>query len=108
MSSIASYKIHVPDDAVQELSQRLSYARFPDQLDGDVQDPWDFGTPLNDVKRLTEYWRHGFDWRKAEEQMNELPNFMTQIDIDGFGKFDVHCQYRWATLAQGNDLMLLF
>ena len=41
--------------------------------------------PVSGVKRLAEYWKDGFNWRKAEAQLNELPNFKTSIEVDGSG-----------------------
>ena len=83
------YTIAVPDEALEKLSQRLALNTFPDQLE--AEEPWDLGTPVAEVKRLANYWRSGFEWRKAEAQMNELPNFMTTIDVEGFGGIDIHC-----------------
>lgn len=42
------------------------------------------------MKRLAKYWRDGFDWRAQENLLNELPQFTTKIEIDGFGEFDMH------------------
>ena len=53
-------------------------------------DQWIYGAPLADVKRLAQYWQGGFDWRKAEAKLNELPNFKKKIAVKGFGDIDVH------------------
>lgn len=92
MASVEPYTINVPDRQIDDLSQRLATAKFPDQLDGVDKNQWDFGAPVADVKRLTEYWKNGYDWRRAESRLNRLPNFMTTIDVDGFGEFCIHCQ----------------
>lgn len=84
------YTIAVPDETLEKLSQRLKLTTFADQLDS--ADVWDVGAPLADVKRLVNYWKDGFDWRKAETALNTLPNFMTTINVDGFGGVDVHCR----------------
>jgi Epoxide hydrolase N terminus len=42
------------------------------------------------VKRLTNYWRNGYDWRKHETKLNELPHFKTKIEIDGLQEVDMH------------------
>ncbi|WP_254886281.1 epoxide hydrolase N-terminal domain-containing protein [Streptomyces sp. NA02950] len=46
---------------------------------------WSRGVPTTYLKELADYWRTGFDWRRAEARMNEFPQFMT--DIDGL---DIH------------------
>jgi len=86
--SIRPYTISVPDEKLKDLKARLALAAFPSQLEG--VDEWEFGTPTADIKRLTKYWRDGFDWRKAEAKLNKLPNFKTTIDVDGFGDIDLH------------------
>lgn len=88
--SVEAYTISVPDAALEKLSRRLSLTTFPDQLES--PDEWDIGTPVSDVQRLVEYWKNGFDWRKSERELNELPNFKTGIEVDGFGTIDLHCR----------------
>ncbi|KAI9812742.1 MAG: hypothetical protein M1827_004498 [Pycnora praestabilis] len=87
MSSIKPYKISVPDNKLENLATRLSVASFPDELD---EAAWEYGAPLADIKRLTNYWKEGFNWKKQEEKLNELPHFHTDISIDGFGSLDIH------------------
>lgn len=87
MAPVEPYKIRVPDDAISRLKQKLVLADFPDELE---EVGWDRGSPLKDVKRLAAYWQDGFDWRKAEAKLNELPQFTTDVDVDGFGTLKIH------------------
>ena len=96
------YKISVPDESLQDLQQRLALSKFATQLESSEQDPWDFGAPVKEVQRLVEYWKNGFDWRKAESKLNELPQYKTQIEVDGFGNLDIHCEY--CRDSQGFDI----
>lgn len=82
------YTINVSDEALDGLRNKLAAATFPDELE--APDPWPYGTPLADVKRLAQYWQDGFDWRKAEAKLNELPNFRTQVEVKGFRPIDLH------------------
>lgn len=84
------YQISVSDEVLKDLKQRLSTAKFPDQLEYADQDVWQFGAPVADIRRLANYWKEGFDWRKAEATLNELPNYQTKLDVDGFGDLDIH------------------
>ncbi|KAF2869999.1 Alpha/Beta hydrolase protein [Massariosphaeria phaeospora] len=84
----APYTISVPEPHLQKLKRKLADAEYPDELD--ARDQWQYGAPLADVKRLAKYWENGFDWRKAEAQMNELPNFREKVAVEGFGELDVH------------------
>ncbi|KAK4998834.1 hypothetical protein LTR66_002024 [Elasticomyces elasticus] len=85
--SVSPYEIAVTESALSQLNQKLSLASFPDELENTG---WNYGTPLAEVKRLTKYWQNGFDWRRAEAKLNELPNYKAQIPVDGFGEIDVH------------------
>lgn len=86
------FTIAVPEEELQELQQRLRLAKFASQLESPENDPWDFGVPVSEVQRLVKYWKDGFDWRKAESRLNELPHFRTEIEVDGFGVLDIHCK----------------
>ncbi|KAI9930897.1 hypothetical protein MW887_010548 [Aspergillus wentii] len=86
--SPSPYTISVPDSHLQSLHQKLSTATFPDELDNAH---WDMGVPLDEIKRLTAFWRHGFDWRKKERQLNEqLAQFTVPVSVSGFGQLDIH------------------
>lgn len=46
--------------------------------------------PSADVKRLVEYWVSKYDWKIKEQELNRLPNFTTQIIVDGFDPLNLH------------------
>ena len=87
MGSIQPYTISVSDGKLQNLVRKLETTTLPDELD---EAGWDYGAPLADVKRLTAYWKDGYDWRRQEAKINELPNFKTDIQVDGFESLDIH------------------
>ncbi|KAI9694803.1 MAG: hypothetical protein M1822_000419 [Bathelium mastoideum] len=98
------FKISVPDEEIEKLKQRLSLTKFPSQLDSNQ--PWDFGPPVSELKRLTTYWEDSFNWRKAEEKLNQLPQFTTTIDVEGFGDLEIHFVHQPSSVA--NAVPLLF
>ncbi|TRX91168.1 hypothetical protein FHL15_007956 [Xylaria flabelliformis] len=87
MGDIKPYKIAVSESQIKDLKTRLSLAKFPDELDGAG---WDMGAPLADVKRLTKHWEQSYDWKKAENELNELPHFVTDIQCNGFKPLAIH------------------
>lgn len=87
MASIKPYTISVPDSKLQRLARKLEVSELPDELG---QAGWDYGAPLTDIKRLTAYWKEKYDWRKQEAKINELPNYHTDIQVDGFESLDIH------------------
>ena len=54
------FTLRIPDVDIADLRERLSRSRFPDQAPGA---PWAYGTDVDYLRRLTEYWRISFDWR---------------------------------------------
>jgi epoxide hydrolase len=76
-SSIAPFKIAVPDAVLTDLKERLARTRFPSEIEGSG---WDYGTNLAYLRELVTYWRTTFDWRVQERRLNQLPQFKTQID----------------------------
>jgi len=87
MAPVEPYKIAVPQAKLDMLKKKLELATFPDEL---AESDWDYGSPLTDIKRLTARWRDGYNWRKAEAELNKLPQFTTNIAIDGYETFKVH------------------
>ena len=97
------FVLSIPDEDLSLLRKKLDLFRFPDELDNAG---WDYGTPLADVKRLTEHWKSGFDWRKVEAKINELPMFTRDIEVEGFGKLNIHYIHKKSEVP--NAIPLLF
>jgi hypothetical protein len=87
MSGVAPYKISIQESKLERLKQKLALADFPDETSGVG---WSYGASLADIRRLTQYWQHGFDWRKAEAKLNELSHFSVDIPVDGFETLNIH------------------
>ena len=73
---VTPFTAHVPDDVIDDLKRRLAQTRWPDEPEGAG---WDYGSNLGYVRELCDYWRDGFDWRKAEARFNAFPQFLTEI-----------------------------
>lgn len=86
-STITPYQIAVPQAKLDRLHQKLALADFPDELEGAA---WDYGCPLDDIKRLVHHWHAVFDWRKAEAELNRMPQFTIDITPDGFETLKIH------------------
>jgi microsomal epoxide hydrolase len=71
------YRIEVPDDVLEDLRDRLSRTRWPEQMPGAS---WDFGANLDYVRSLCDYWREEYDWRAEERKLNEYPQFLCEVD----------------------------
>lgn len=75
--SIRPFSFHVPQEQLDDLRRRIAETRWPDKetVAGDSQ-----GIQLARVQDLVRYWGTDYDWRKAEAQLNALPQFITKID----------------------------
>ena len=71
------YRLDVPDDVLDDLRERLQRTRWPDEIAGSR---WEYGANLAFMRRLTERWRDGFDWRAQEAKLNAFDQFRLPLD----------------------------
>ena len=75
--SIRPFEIYVPQSQLDDLLKRIANTRWPDkETVGDISQ----GIQLQRVQELIRYWGSEYDWRKAEQELNALPEFVTTID----------------------------
>lgn len=77
MNDMIPFKCSIPETSLEELRHRLASVRWPPELAGTS---WEAGVPVQYLKRVAEYWRDGFEWRKHEKRLNAFPQFTTTID----------------------------
>jgi pimeloyl-ACP methyl ester carboxylesterase len=100
---MSSYAISVTEEKINSLRVKLEQATFPDELDNAG---WDYGSPLADIKRLTNQWK-SFDWRKQEAKLNELPNFRQNVHVRGFGGLDIHYLHQPSSAVDAIPLLFV-
>ena len=71
------YRTAIPQADLDELRARIAATRWPAAL-GD--DRWDRGVPVAYLRELADYWSTSYDWRAAEAEINQYPQWMTEID----------------------------
>ena len=77
MTAYQPFSVTVPDDTIKFIQARVRdypWHEMPD--DGG----WDYGTNLDYMKELCEYWVRDFDWRKQEANINRFSHFTAPID----------------------------
>jgi len=75
--AVHEFRASVPQAAVDDMRRRLLATRWPEkETVTDISQ----GPPLTQLKDLVAYWGSGYDWRKAEAQLNAFPQFTTRID----------------------------
>src|SRR5215813_6920832 len=77
--------IALPQQALDDLKQRLSMTRWPDEIPGLG---WRFGTDRTYMRELVDYWQSAFDWRVQERALNAFAHF--RAEIDGLGVHFIH------------------
>ena len=70
-------RIDFPQESLDDLRRRISATRWPDQetVTDDSQ-----GVPLQLMQDLLRHWGTDYDWRRCEARLNDLPNFVLEID----------------------------
>lgn len=74
---IRPFRIEIPQAGIDDLRARLAGAKWPEERPGAG---WDHGMPVSYLRPLAEYWGTEYDWRAVERRLNEIPQFITEID----------------------------
>ena len=71
------FKFRASDEALADLKRRIKATRWPSRelVADDSQ-----GVRLATMQKLANYWANQYDWRKVEERLSALPQFVTNID----------------------------
>jgi pimeloyl-ACP methyl ester carboxylesterase len=75
--AVRDFHIDVPEEDLIDLRRRIAATRWPDR---ETVPDWSQGAQLAELQELVRYWGTDYDWRKAEAQLNALPQYMTTID----------------------------
>ncbi|OTB09273.1 hypothetical protein M426DRAFT_260586 [Hypoxylon sp. CI-4A] len=86
-TDIKPYEIKVSPSDVEDLNLRLLKARLPED---EPENDWERGPPIQDIRRIANYWHKSFSWARFEEKLNKLPNYEATISVDGFEPFQLH------------------
>jgi pimeloyl-ACP methyl ester carboxylesterase len=76
-ADIRPFRVSVPQADLDDLRRRIQATKWPDRetVPDDSQ-----GVRLATMQKLACYWATEYDWRKCEEKLNGLTQFMTEID----------------------------
>jgi len=75
--AIRPFKINVPQSEISDLRKRIQATRWPEKETVTDQSQ---GVKIDRLKKLMTYWGSSYNWKKAEEKLNALPQFITNID----------------------------
>ncbi len=81
-TAVRPFRVDIPEEAIVDLRRRVMATRWPDK---ETVDDSSQGAQLAKMQELVRYWGTDYDWRKAEAQLNALPQFMANI-----GGLEIH------------------
>jgi pimeloyl-ACP methyl ester carboxylesterase len=82
---ITPFRPVVPKQEIDDLKDRLSRTRFPEQQ---TASGWAQGIPLDYLTELVRYWRDEYDWRRVEGEL--ASRGQSQTVVDGLGIHFLH------------------
>ena len=75
--TIRPFQVRVSEEELSELRRRINATKWPDR---ETVPDASQGVQLATMQALAHYWATEYDWRKCEEKLNALPNFITEVD----------------------------
>jgi pimeloyl-ACP methyl ester carboxylesterase len=75
--ALRPFRVDVPEEDLDDLRRRIEATRWPSK---ELVEDRSQGVQLATMQALARYWTTDYDWRKCEEKLNALPNFITEID----------------------------
>lgn len=74
---IVPFRVQVAQSVLDDLHRRLVNVQFPEK---EIVDDNSQGPRLETIKKLVNYWKDTYDWRRLEARLNSFPQFTTTID----------------------------
>jgi pimeloyl-ACP methyl ester carboxylesterase len=76
-TDIRSFRIDIPDEALDDLRRRIAATRWPTR---ELVDDRSQGVQLATMQALARAWSTDYDWRACEARLNALPQATTEIE----------------------------
>jgi pimeloyl-ACP methyl ester carboxylesterase len=75
---LVPFQIQISQETLDDLKNRLEKTVWIDKVENAG---WDYGTNLEYMKELKDYWQNKYDWRKQETELNKFNHF--KADVNG-------------------------
>ena len=76
-ADIRPFRVNVPDAELADLRRRIKATRWPEV---ETVANASQGVQLATMQSLAHYWTTDYDWRECEARLNDVPNFITNIN----------------------------
>ena len=96
---INAFEIKFSDVEIQNVKTKV--ASFPwHEMPKDGG--WSFGTNIDYMKKLADYWTKEYDWKSQEVRLNQFPNYKTKVD-----DLDIHFIIKKSSSPKAIPLILI-
>ncbi len=96
---IKTFKIGFPDKELKNIYDKIK--KYPwHEMPNDGG--WKYGTNLDYLKEISNYWVKSFNWRKHESNINKFSNFTTKVD-----NIDIHFIHEKGSGLNPTPLLLM-
>ena len=96
---INAFEINFSDVEIQNVKTKV--ASFPwHEMPKDGG--WSFGTNIDYMKNLADYWTREYDWKSQEVRLNQFPNYKTKVD-----DLDIHFIIKKSSSTKAIPLILI-
>ena len=94
-----TFEINFPDVEIQDIKTKV--ASFPwHEMPKDGG--WSYGTNIDYMRSLTDYWTKEYDWKSQEVRLNQFPNYKTKVD-----DIDIHFISKKSSSSKAIPLILI-
>jgi pimeloyl-ACP methyl ester carboxylesterase len=76
-TAIRPFYVDIPEEALDDLRSRITATRLPEK---ETVADTSQGVQLATMRALMGYWGSEYDWRRCEARLNDLSQFLTEID----------------------------
>jgi pimeloyl-ACP methyl ester carboxylesterase len=74
---ITQFKVDIHESDLEDLKFRINKTRWPDEISGAE---WTYGTNLDYLREICQYWSEEYSWRDTEAAINAYQNYIAEID----------------------------
>jgi len=69
--------VNIPEEVIRDMHERLTRTRWFEAIDGSG---WEYGTDINYLRELCDYWVSEFDWYAVQDRFNIFHQVVTRVN----------------------------
>lgn len=77
MADVKRFRIEWGKREIEDVKSRVKNVRWPHEIPGQG---WDYGTSVDYMKELADYWLAKYNWEEQLDYLNQFPHYRTEID----------------------------